>query len=529
MTIKYPLFMVGTVFLTGLTLTSALTIFSQRSLEDEVKKRGLALAKLFAQAQAPILLAGDKSKLQIAVNTLLGDNDVVDAKVVNHRGVIVASKQRDEVGQLFADFNVPLEPPDVAVLPAETLASFEQASKERVFGFVAPMRFTDVPLGVLVLTLSRRQIEDSSRRAVEASTYIGVGTGLFISLLALFILRRELRPLTEMQTALNKQAIGEFNARLPDDRNDELGELARSFNHMSEQTEIFFHYIDKSIIDRIVRDPSLAKPGGEMKELGVVFGDMRGYTAMSNRRTAAEVVRIINAYFYLFIEIVAHFEGVVDKTMGDALMAVFERRPNEEDNRYKHRASLAAAYMKAATIVLNRFIKARLDQKEDLGLEACAFGFAMAAGKAIVGNMGSRRRMDYTVCGRVVNLASRLEKETGRGEVVIDNFTRMEMQDVLLLETLATVQPKGFSAAEKVVPHRVYGVADAELRELRHTLKQIFSHDFFREHVLLEGMEGEVADLWIQQAELQIMELIAITPTEDLFALDVVPGAIEPV
>lgn len=512
--------MVGTVALTGLTLTSALTVFSQRSLEEEVKKRGLALAKLFAQAQAPVLLAGDKSKLQIGVNTLLGDNDVVDAKVVNHRGVIVASKQHEEVGQLFADFNVPLEPPDVAVLPAETLATFEATAKERVFGFVAPMRYTDVPLGVLVLTLSRRQIEDSSRRALEASTFIGIGTGLFISILALVILRRELRPLTEMQTALNKQAVGDFKARLPDEREDELGELARTFNHMSEQTELFFHYIDKSIIDRLVRDPNLAKPGGELKELGVVFGDMRGYTSMSNRRTAAAVVRIINAYFFLFIEIVTHFHGVVDKTMGDALMAVFEKRPNEPDHQYMYRASLAAAYMKAATVILNRFIEARLNQQEDLGLEARSFGFAMAAGKAIVGNMGSRRRMDYTVCGRVVNLASRLEKETGRGEVVIDNFTRMAMQNVLVLETLPTVQPKGFSESEKVVPHRVCGLAEDELRELRHTLKQVFSDDFFREHVLLDGMDGEVADLWIQQAEQQIMELIATTSPSDLFELE---------
>jgi class 3 adenylate cyclase len=520
LTLKYPLFIVATVALTGGVLTGVLTVQSTRSLEQEITKRGLALAKNFSVAHAPLLLAGDKSKLQFAVNTLLGDSDVVDVTVVNHKKIVVAAKTQEDIGQPYADFRLEekdLEPPDVQRLPPSITDS--ETSSERVFGFIAPMKYGDVPLGALVLTLSRKSIEETRKQATQFAVAIAIMTGLIITVGGLILTRRELKILGDMQQVLDLQTKGQFNQRLPSERKDELGDLARAFNRMSDQVELFFHYLDQSIVDRLLTDPSLAKPGGRLQEVAVVFGDMRGYTAMSNRRTAQEVVRMINSYFYLFIEIVRTFQGTIDKTMGDAIMAVFERDRNDTGDDYKRRAVLATAYMKASTVVLGKFISQRLERSEDLHFEPCAFGFAMAAGTAIVGNMGSRHRMDYTVCGRVVNLASRLEKETSRGEVVIDNFTRLSSRDLLLLETLATVQPKGYSETEKVTPHRVIGLVDQEISNLRRTLKHVFSLEFFRDHIVPEDLEGDVAESWVHDAQIEVIEIIANTSTADLFAL----------
>lgn len=519
LTLKYPLFLVGTVALTGGVLSSVLTLQSSRSLEQEITKRGLALAKNFSVAHAPLLLANDKSKLQLAVNTLLTDQDVVDVTVVNHKKIVVAAKSQEDIGQPYADFRLEekdLEPPDVQRLPPSVT---DAQGAGGVFGFIAPMKYGDVPLGALVLTLSRKSIEQARRQATLNAMAIAIATAVLILLGALFFIRRELSILNEMKRVLDLQTKGQFSERLPSSRKDELGDLARAFNSMAGQVELFFLYLDQSIVDRLLHDPSLAKPGGRLQEVAVVFGDMRGYTAMSNRRTAQEVVRMINSYFYLFIEIVRTFQGTIDKTMGDAIMAVFERDRNDSGDDYKRRAVLATAYMKASTVVLGKFIARRLERNEDLHFEPCAFGFAMAAGTAIVGNMGSRHRMDYTVCGRVVNLASRLEKETSRGEVVIDNFTRMSSNDLLLLETLPTVQPKGFTAEEKVTPHRVIGLNDQEVLNLRRTLKHVFSEEFFRDHIVPEDMEGSVADSWVHDAQLEVIEIIANTGPAELFAL----------
>jgi class 3 adenylate cyclase len=522
LTLKYPLFIVGTVALTGLTLSGVLTLQSTRTLENEITKRGLALAKNFSVAHAPLLLAGDKSKLQLAVNTLMADTDVIDVTVVNHKKIVVAAKSPDDIGQPYADFRLEendLEPPDVLRLPPSITDTQNIPEEERVFGFIAPMKYGDVTLGALVLTLSRRSIDQARRQATRFAFGIALVTAVLISIGALVFTRRELRIIYDMQRVLDEQTKGQFDQRLPSTRADELGDLARAFNRMSDQVELFFHYLDQSIVDRLLHDPSLAKPGGRQQEVGVVFGDMRGYTAMSNRRTAQEVVRMINAYFYCFIEIVRTFQGTIDKTMGDAIMAVFERDRNDSGDDYKRRAVLATAYMKASTVILGKFITRRLERNEDLHFEPCAFGFAMAAGTAIVGNMGSRHRMDYTVCGRVVNLASRLENETSRGEVVIDNFTRMSAQDLLLLETLPTVQPKGYTEAERVTPHRVIGLGEHEISNLRRTLKHVFSEEFFRDHILPEDMTGEVADSWVHDAQLECIEIIASTGPAELFAL----------
>jgi class 3 adenylate cyclase len=525
LTLKYPLFIVATVALTGAVLTVALTYQSTVQLEREITKRGLALAKNFSVANAPLLLANDKPKLQLAVNTLLSDTvgaDVVDCTVINHKKIVVAGKNPDDIGQPYGDFRLAeedLEPPDVMRLPPALTGAQDNYEGQRVFGFIAPIKYGDVPLGALVLTLSRRSIDTSVSYSVKFSSLIALIVGFVITIGALILTRRELRILSEMQAVLDMQTQGQFDKRLPDERKDEFGDLARAFNRMSAQVELFFHYLDRSIVDRLLHDKSLAKPGGQLKEVAVVFGDMRGYTAMSNRRTAQEVVRMINAYFYLFIEIVRTFQGVVDKTMGDAVMAVFERDKTDNGDDYKRRAVLATAYMKASTVVLGKFIRSRLGRAEDLHMEPCAFGFAMAAGTAIVGNMGSRHRMDYTVCGRVVNLASRLEKETSSGEVVIDNFTRMSAQDLLQLETLATVQPKGFTAEEKVTPHRVIGLSDQEILNMRRTLKHVFAPEFFRDHIITEDMEGEVLDSWVRDAQIECMEIIAGTSTAEFFSL----------
>jgi adenylate cyclase len=286
---------------------------------------------------------------------------------------------------------------------------------------------------------------------------------------------------------------------------------------MLKRSELFFHYVDKMIIERLVADESLTRPGGRERELAVVFGDMRGYTAMSNRRNADEVVHIVNTYFHLFIECIAHWGGVVDKTMGDAIMAIFERRDAEDIEGNKRRGVLALAYMKAAQRVLNRFLQIKIATGQTLAVEPREFGFAMATGRAIVGNIGSKRRMDYTVCGRIVNLASRLEGLTKNGEVIIDNFTRLGTGDLIRSEPLPPVQPKGFSASEKVVPHRIAGLSDEETHKLRIFLKKLFGYSFLSEMVMPRDLPVGEHQPWCQDAEVLLIKIVAETPVSDFF------------
>jgi hypothetical protein len=199
-------------------------------------------------------------------------------------------------------------------------------------------------------------------------------------------------------------------------------------------------------------------------------------------------------------------------------MAVFERRDNEEAEGHKRRGVMALAYMKAASRVLNRFLLLKRASGQSLTVEPREFGFAMATGSAIVGNIGSRRRMDYTVCGRIVNLASRLEGLTKNGEVIIDNFTHMGTTDLLQTDPLPPVQPKGFSAQEKVIPHRVTGLVDDAAHKLRIFLKKVFTYSYLNEMVMPRALPVGEQQPWCQEAELLLIRIVAETPVTDFFA-----------
>ena len=499
-----------------MTLSTAIAVFVslfgvlRTSVEKEITKRGASLASNFAGSNAPLLLRlpseDDQQRLDYNIHALAADPDVLDARVADHRGIVVASIRQDEMGSALPGFFLATDAPTVFT-----------DSERHAYHFRAVIRYGTVELGTFVLSLSSQPLDTALARALRYAVLFTTGVAVVMCIFALLFVRREVRPLQIISSQLGAIAKGDFSQRMAEDRRDEIGELAQAFNVMLRRAQLFFHYVDKMIIDRLIADESLTKPGGRLHDLGVVFGDMRGYTAISNRRTADEIVRIVNTYFYLFIECVAFNGGVVDKTMGDAIMAIFERGDTEDFEGHKQRGVIAITAMKASCRVLNRFLRQRAARGEHLDIEPCEFGFAMASGKAVVGNIGSWRRMDYTVCGRVVNLASRLEGMTKHGEVIIDNFTRLGTTHIVRTEMLPPVQPKGFSEAEKVTPHRVTALTDDDAQRLRVFLKRIFTFSFVQEKLLPSYLPLGEQHPWCTQAEIDLLRIIAETPIEEFF------------
>ncbi|MBI3178906.1 MAG: HAMP domain-containing protein [Deltaproteobacteria bacterium] len=515
---KYPLFLLITTLVTAGGVFVALLTVLRNSIEREITKRGEATVESFALANTPLLLTypaeGAKTRLQFNLLAVAKNPDVLHARLADDDGTIIASLEKEEIGQALPSYLTASGAPTTFVDPAES-----------AYHFRAPVRYGQTTLGTFVLSLSRTPVQAAVQRTMTRAFGFAGGIAAIICIVALLWVRREMRPLKAMRITLSEIVKGDFARRMPEDSRDEIGELAVAFNQMLDRSALFFRYVDQMIIDRMIADPSLAAPGGRQQNISVIFGDMRGYTAMSNRRKPHEVVHIVNTYFHLFIEAVAHFGGLVDKTMGDAIMAVFEARADDEPEGHKRRALLATCYMKAAARVLNHFLMIRRAADEQMQVEPREFGFAIATGTAIVGNIGSRRHMDYTVCGRVVNLASRLEGLTSHGEVIIDNFTRLGTGDLVRAEPLPPVQPKGFSEAEKVVPHRVTGVTTEEAHKLRIFLKKTFGYSFLFEMVMPKSLPAGEQAPWCAQAELLLIKIITETPVEHFFVrVDVESG-----
>jgi adenylate cyclase len=183
-------------------------------------------------------------------------------------------------------------------------------------------------------------------------------------------------------------------------------------------TDIFGKYVSADIVKELLKNPDQIKLGGKRKEMTIMFSDIRGFTALSERMKPEELVHFMNDYLTAMSSIVMRNRGVVDKYIGDAIMA-FWGAPLD-DPAHAEKALAAAVEMIAG---LEKFRAGR----KNIGL---SIGIGINSGPAVVGNMGSEQRFSYTAMGDTVNLASRLEglnKEYGTCIIASEESFRQAM------------------------------------------------------------------------------------------------------
>ncbi|MEH1839412.1 MAG: GAF domain-containing protein [Nostoc sp.] len=176
---------------------------------------------------------------------------------------------------------------------------------------------------------------------------------------------------------------------------------------------------------------------GERKEVTILFSDIRGYTTLTENLGAAEVVLLLNEYFETMVEAVFNYEGTLDKFIGDALMAVFGA-PLPLTENHAWRAVQSALDMRQR---LEEFNRRRIIQAQP----QIHVGIGISSGEVVSGNIGSRKRMDYTVIGDGVNLSSRLEavtKDYGC-DIILSEFTYQLCSDRIWVRQLDKIRVKG--------------------------------------------------------------------------------------
>ena len=172
--------------------------------------------------------------------------------------------------------------------------------------------------------------------------------------------------------------------------------------------------------------------GGEEREIAVLFCDIRGFTALTQNMEPREVIAMLNEHFTPLTRVVYEHHGVVDKFVGDLIMAIFGA-PTSHGNDALLAAQCAL-----------RMIEERQKLNETSKYKI-AMGIGVASGKATAGRMGSTDRLSYTVLGARVNLGARLCSQAGRNEVVIDEGTYNACREVAEVEPLPELRLKGFS------------------------------------------------------------------------------------
>ena len=259
---------------------------------------------------------------------------------------------------------------------------------------------------------------------------------------ALIISEKTSQPLVELHTAVARVGAGDFDTPMPVRGDDEFGQVALAVNAMAvglkERDKVkstFAHYVSHQVMDSILKSGSALQLTGDRRRITVLFCDIRGFSTMSEKLPPEKVVRLLNDYFESMVEVVFRNNGTLDKFIGDGMMVLFGA---PEDDPYQEEHAMKTA------IEMQEELH-RLAEKWAPEGVAIRSGVGINSGPAVVGNIGSSRRMDYTAIGDTVNLASRLEsatKELGVG-ILVSEYTYIALKGSFQFKEMGSIHVKG--------------------------------------------------------------------------------------
>ena len=299
---------------------------------------------------------------------------------------------------------------------------------------------------------------DKVLEPVVRSTFKNVTLGIAVLALAVlfiwFFSKSISSPVKALASAAGEIEQGNYELDLKAKTKDEIGLLTNSFVRMGKGLaererlkDSFGRFINKEIAELAMKG-ELAL-GGETKETTIFFSDIRSFTAISEKLEPNEVVEFLNEYMTQMVECVNDTHGVVDKFIGDAVMAVWGAPTSAGNPREDALNCIRAALrMRAALIIFNQ---GRGGDKKPI----IRIGCGINSGPVVAGQIGSKKRMEYTVIGDAVNLASRTEalnKPLGTDILITENTYRL-VKDKVLVEEMPSVTVKGKSA-----PLRMFAV-----------------------------------------------------------------------
>jgi len=282
---------------------------------------------------------------------------------------------------------------------------------------------------------------------IRRALLLGGGASLvFSALLGVALSRSLTRPVKELVSATQRVAEGDYEAEVDVASRDEIGTLAVAFNDMTRGLLLRERY--RSVLNKVVSQDVAAELmrgdvelGGENRLVSVLFADIRGFTALTEGMEPQQVIGLLNECMEYLSQAIDAEGGVVDKYIGDEVMAVFGAPATQEDHAL--RAVRAALRMREGMVSFNTLRQSR-------GESPLGIGVGINSGVAVAGNMGSKSRLNYTVVGDVVNLASRLAGQAQAGQILVSGATLRLAGTGVVAPPLGGRSLKGFSTEVEV-------------------------------------------------------------------------------
>lgn len=443
------------------TLIIVLTIFllnflilnrqKERLYRQTIRLGAVSLKYFDTNARIP-LLEDDLIQLNTLIKSAAEVDGLVYAIIVDKDGNIKAHSDLDQIGKRFAGFELATRLQREGEM---TYFDYYLPSGQHVLNLSRPIAFRDKNLGEAHVGVSIDSIEQDvhhERSAIIAITVAVILVGIAI---AIFFGFRFSRPIARLVCATQEVGKGNYQLRIQSSRRDELGNLAAAFNQMNQELwmkslmqESFGKYVGAQILDMIMENPERAWLKGRRHEATILFSDIRGFTSYSESKEPEEIVDQLNEYFEIASSAILQHGGYVDKFMGDAVLGVFGVPVQHTDH--------VVEALRSAFDMQRAFRRRLANGNSMLG----RIGIGIDSGVVVSGNIGSAIKMEYTVIGDSVNLASRICEIAGAGEIIVSRTIYDRVSGWVEVEVLRPQLMKGRS--EPVETYKILNLREID-------------------------------------------------------------------
>ena len=395
----------------------------EKQFTDQLINLGESMLHIVANNAPDKILGEEDLALFQLVKDIAENEQVLYAFITDNKNIIKVHSSTEDVNKVYA-------PPKNGILLKESndvkVNSFVH-NGENVLVFEKPITYQKLDIGEVHLAISQKKIQQNIR---DAKIFILVLTLVTTFVAILLILRLSIyisRPINKLRESTKALGMGDFDHRVSIKRNDELGDLALAFNKMAEDLALkekiqdsFGRYVTPEIVDLILANLDNTQwMKGSKIEATVLFVDIRDFTAFSENTDPVRVVELLNDYFTLVTDIVIKYGGHINKFIGDEAIAIFGAPVSNPQH--------AEAAVRAALEIREEISQLQYEKKmEDSTID---IGIGINSGEMVAGNLGSQKKMEYTVIGDNVNVASRLTSIAKAGEILVGSGTYGLMKD----------------------------------------------------------------------------------------------------
>lgn len=379
------------ILLIGLSLMTLWIIVSSHLLQllnQQTDAFGKAIADQTANSAAELLLADDLLSLNVLVTKVTDASNIVSATITDIENQVLAQSGRyDYSFELNLIDQLPVHDPSLGI-------------------YIAPVIFKDVRAGYAYIAIDKRSIEAVVEKGLQWMTVATFALLSLAVLIAILLARSITDPIKRLTIASYAIRKGEFGQSITNNRHDEIGQLVDGFNEMARGLEerdkmkdTFNRYFDplvaKSILSNLDSPALLSK----YVDATVLFVDIVGFTKMCEEHTPTVMVEVLNTYYELILRASEFYRGAVDKYIGDGAMVLFGVPEEQEDHCFP---AICCA------LVILELVKKLNAERCSVGLPVIQFRLGLHSGEMLAGCLGCADRLQYTVVGDTVNVASRL-------------------------------------------------------------------------------------------------------------------------